>query len=427
MTKQGDTMAARSSGAAILIIEDSPTQAEQLRYMLEKSGYRTSVSGNGREALTLFPEMKPSLVISDIIMPEMDGYELCRQIKETCGDPKTPVMLLTSLADPHDVIRGLECGADAFITKPYEEEYLLSRIDYMLTNRSPCSQGTSDDGLAIEFGGQEYCITADRRQILDLLLSTYETAMQKNTELIKTRDEMSRLNEQLETANRDLEAFNYTVSHDLRGPLTNISGYSQALRDIYAESLDEQAKDFIKEIYQATLRMDKMIGSLLSFSKMNHRVLKLESVDLSVLALSVATDLRYRDMQRTVNFTIAEEVVANGDAVLLRVVMENLIGNAWKYTGKRERAEISFGVTETCGERTYFVRDNGVGFDMDQADRLFDAFERLHSREEFEGSGIGLATVKRIIQRHGGTIWAEGEVDHGATFYFTLCSPLHQY
>jgi light-regulated signal transduction histidine kinase (bacteriophytochrome) len=329
-------------------------------------------------------------------------------------------MLLTSLADPHDVIRGLACGADAFITKPYREEHLLARIDYLLTNRSPCCQGTSDDGLAIEFGGQKYCITADRRQILDLLLSTYETAMQKNTELIKARDELSRLNEQLETANRDLEAFNYTVSHDLRGPLTNISGYSQALRDICAETLDEQAKDFVKEIYQATLRMDKMIGALLSFAKMNHRVLKLESVDLSMLALVIATDLRYRDMQRKVNVTIAEGVVAEGDTVLLRVVMENLLGNAWKYTGKREMAEISFGEIETCGERTFFVRDNGAGFDMDQADRLFDAFERLHSGEEFEGSGIGLATVQRIIQRHGGRIWAEGEVGRGATFYFTL-------
>ena len=420
MNMQGDTVTSRSIGAAILIIEDSPTQAEHLRHILEKHGYRAVVAGNGREALALFPETNPSLIISDIVMPEMDGYELCRRIKEKCEDLETPVILLTALSDPHDVIRGLACGADAFITKPYKEEYLLSRIDYLLTNRSHCREGTAEEGVAIEFSGRQYRITADRRQILDLLLSTYETAMQKNNELITARDELSRLNERLETANRDLESFNYTVSHDLRGPLTNISGFCQVLRELYADTLDDQAKEFVTEIYRATRRMDKLIGSLLRFAQMNRRELELDSVDLSHLALAVATDLRYREPQRTVNVAIAEGVVVEGDPVLLRVVMENLIGNAWKYSGKRETAEIEFGVIETRGDRTFFVRDNGAGFDMDQAHRLFGAFERLHSREEFEGSGIGLATVQRIIQRHGGRVWAEGEVDRGATFYFTL-------
>ncbi|RNC73317.1 MAG: hybrid sensor histidine kinase/response regulator [Desulfuromonadales bacterium] len=407
------------SNGDILIIEDSPTQSAQLRNILETNGYGVISAGNGREALALIPEQKPSLIISDVIMPELDGYELCHRIKELEDCRDIPVILLTSLSDPHDVIRGLECGADNFITKPCDKEHLLSRVRYLLETRHPC-QLEAKSGLEIFFAGQRYCITADRQQILDLLLCTYETAIQKNNELIRAQDELSSLNERLEAANRELESFNYTVSHDLRSPLTNISGYCQLLLELHAKDLDENCAEYIREIFRATLRMNDLIGDLLEFSRLNHQELRRQEVNLSTIAQIIAAELRMKDQQRRVDFRIAEGMTCNGDPGLLHVVLVNLLGNAWKYTGSKESAVIEFGVMETAGKQVYFVRDNGVGFDMAEAHRLFSTFQRLHSKSEFEGTGVGLATVKRIIQRHGGRVWGEGEIGKGATFYFTL-------
>ena len=191
-------MAAGNDGELILVVEDSPTQAEQLRYILEKNRYRVSVAGNGEEALAMIKGKRPDLVISDILMPEMDGYELCRSIKALDGLQAAPVMLLTSLTDLRDVMRGLECGADNFITKPYDEGYLLSRIGHLLVNRRQPREPEAVREMKITFEGQEYVITAGRRQILDLLLSTYEAAIRKNTELVRTRDQLQLINEQLE-------------------------------------------------------------------------------------------------------------------------------------------------------------------------------------------------------------------------------------
>lgn len=408
------------AGETILVIEDSPTQAEHLRYILERQGYTVVVAGNGPKALALLPTLHPALAISDIIMPGMDGYELCRLIKTESDERELPVILLTSLSDPHDVIKGLECGADAFISKPYQEDNLLSRIRYLLANRSQSREGTTEAGISIDFDGRHYRITADRRQILDLLLSTYETAIHKNAELLTVRDNLKMLNDRLEVANKELEAFNYTVSHDLRSPLTNISGYCQVLLEIYDAKLPEDARGFIEDIYKSVLRMNQLISALLKFSRLISKEIASTEVNLSALAELIAAELRTGEPHRSVQFSIAQELAANGDPVLLRAVLENLLGNAWKYTGKREKATIELGVSEAGGERCFFVRDNGAGFDMSQAHLLFSAFNRLHSSNDFEGTGIGLATVQRIIERHGGRVWAEGEPDKGATVYFTL-------
>jgi putative nucleotidyltransferase with HDIG domain len=187
-----------NSKAEILIAEDSPTQVEQLKYLLEKHGYQVSVANNGRYALALLQERKPTIIISDIIMPEMDGYELCRQVKANEKFKSIPVILLTALSNPEDVIRGLECGADNFITKPYDEKYLISRINYLLANIHLQDIDESQVGLTIHFGKQKYFISSNRLQIFNLLLSTYETAIQKNRELERVQEELRKLNEQLE-------------------------------------------------------------------------------------------------------------------------------------------------------------------------------------------------------------------------------------
>ena len=407
-------------GEEILIIEDSPTQAEYLRDILERHGYRVSAAANGRKALAAIAVRKPALIISDIIMPEMDGYELCRRIKADERNRDIPVILLTSLADPRDVIRGLECGADNFITKPYNEEYLLSRIRHLKIDRFQSARENPGGELELHFGGQDYHITADRRQIVNLLLSTYETAILKNRELNKARDELYELNAQLEAANRELEAFGYTISHDLRNPLNVISSYSQVIAEIYGDRLDEQCLEYVREITSRTFGMSKLIDALLNFSILTHHEIKRDSVDLSGMAGVIAGELRMTEPERKVRFIIADGLTANGDKQLLRLVLENLLGNAWKYSARKEEVCIEFGVTIIEGKKYFFVRDNGPGFDMAHADKLFAPFQRLQSTKEFKGHGIGLATVQRIVQRHGGRIWAEGEAGKGATFYFSL-------
>jgi PAS domain S-box-containing protein len=225
---------------------------------------------------------------------------------------------------------------------------------------------------------------------------------------------------QLETANRELEAFAYSVSHDLRAPLRAMSGFSHLLLEYYGEKLDEQGKHYLQRMDQVSQRMGKLIDDLLSLSRLTRLEMRRERVDLSAMARGIGAELREREPGREVEFVVSERFNAQGDPQLLRAVLENLIGNAWKFTAKHPRARIEFGRLTQRGKSVYFVRDDGVGFDMAYVDKIFGAFQRLYPSNEFEGSGIGLATVERIITRHGGQVWAEGEVGKGATFYFTL-------
>jgi len=225
---------------------------------------------------------------------------------------------------------------------------------------------------------------------------------------------------QLEAANKELEAFSYSVSHDLRAPLRSIDGFSQALQEDYTARLDEEGRSHLRRVRAATQRMAHLIDDLLHLARVSRAELKSAPVDLSALAQGVVAELRQREPRRAVEFVCADKAQVRGDPALLRVVLENLLGNAWKFTTQRRPARIEFGVAQQDGASAYFVRDNGAGFDMTYADKLFGAFQRLHSAKEFEGTGIGLATVQRIIHRHGGRVWAESAVDQGATFYFTV-------
>jgi len=223
---------------------------------------------------------------------------------------------------------------------------------------------------------------------------------------------------ELETANRELEAFSYTVSHDLRKPLSAVIGYSEMLQELCTANLDEECKEYLRTILDSSLRMDELIDTLLKFSLVNDYALTREPVDLSALAREIADRLRQGQPQRMVTMVIADGLVADADRHLMRVVLENLLDNAWKYTSQKSAATIEFGVAVLKEGPAYFVKDNGVGFNIQQAGKLFDAFQRLHG--EYQGLGIGLATVKRIIDRHGGKIWAEGMEGEGATFFFSL-------
>jgi light-regulated signal transduction histidine kinase (bacteriophytochrome) len=226
---------------------------------------------------------------------------------------------------------------------------------------------------------------------------------------------------ELVVANKNLEAFAYSVAHDLRSPLRALSGYSEALTEEYADRLDETGRSYARRITAATERMSALIDDLLLLAQVSRTEMSLEPVDLSAQFSALARELQAREPGRRVRFAIRDGVWVTADRSLIRTVVQNLLENAWKFTAKREEATIEFGTTAAEGaEVCCYVRDNGAGFDHAFINKLFQPFQRLHSVTEFPGSGVGLASVQRIVERHGGRVWAEGAVDRGATFYFTL-------
>jgi light-regulated signal transduction histidine kinase (bacteriophytochrome) len=235
---------------------------------------------------------------------------------------------------------------------------------------------------------------------------------------------LARAKDAAEAANQELEAFSYSVAHDLRAPLRAIDGFSQALEEDCADRLDAEGKDHLRRVRAAVRQMSLLIDGLLSLSRLTRSEIASEKLDLTKMAEECGARLREQAPARPVDLIVSEGLVAEGDARLITAALDNLVGNAWKFTGKCERARIEIGQRVEGGAPTFFVRDNGAGFDQAYADKLFGAFQRLHAVTEFEGSGIGLATVQRIVRRHGGRIWAEGQVGRGATFYFTLQSGL---
>jgi light-regulated signal transduction histidine kinase (bacteriophytochrome) len=318
-------------------------------------------------------------------------------------------------------------------------------------------------GVEIFFKEQKYFITSERQQILDLLLSTYETAVIKNHELKAVQDKLEALNEQLEkkveertaallaeieerkkaeeeikrlndgleqrvamrtqeleAANRELEAFAYSVSHDLRAPLRAIDGFARILREEHASGLDAEGDRVVAVIGKNARRMGQLIDDILAFSRIGRQEMRCTIVPMHNIAQEVYDELKGVEGERTILFTLAPLPPAHGDPALIRQVLHNLLGNSIKYTRPREIAEVEVGCRCGDGEHVYFVRDNGVGFDMKYAGKLFGVFQRLHEVEEFEGTGVGLAIAQRIVLRHGGRIWGEGKEGEGAAFYFTL-------
>jgi two-component system, sensor histidine kinase and response regulator len=440
----------------ILVAEDSPTQAQRLRHILQQQGYQVTIAVDGRAALEAARHRKPTVIISDVVMPEMDGYELCQNIKSDPSLVDVPVILVTTMSDPQDVIRGLECRADNFIIKPYDEQYLLNRLNFVLVNREMRQTDRIGMGVEIVFGGKRHFITADRLQILNLLLSTYDAAIQRNKELREIQEELRGSNRslveinsqleqeirerkqaqaevadlnanlkqhalELEEANKELESFSSSVSHDLRAPLRHVQGYAEMLRWDTEGQLSDKAQEHLQTITKTALKMGQLIDDLLEFSRMSRMEMRRTSVPLSALVSDCIQSLEMVTRDRNITWKIAPLPTVNGDSALLRQVFANLISNAVKYTRPRDPAEIEIGVMEEqSAEITVFIRDNGVGFNMKYANKLFGVFQRLHRAEEFEGTGIGLANVRRIIARHGGRVWAESTPDKGATFYLTL-------
>jgi len=404
----------------VLAVEDSLVQAKRLEHFFKEYNVNFKLFSNAEDAFKIALEEKPELIISDIVMPGMDGYEFCKKIKSTEELSKIPIILLTSLQDPHDIIKGLQAGADNFITKPYDEKYLYSRIQYLLINKEFRFSGSGDMVIELIFRNQKYQINSDKKQILDLLLSVYEAAIQRNDELTAIKAQLETANENLKQANQDLEAFSRTVSHDLKSPLNGIIGLTYLITSDNSFQINDEVKEMLDDINKSAWSMSNLIQDLLDFARAGEVVIEQDAVNLSEIAEEVVENIKLRDNLKNVNINIESDLMAKADPKMIKVVLDNLLGNAFKYSALIENPEISFGKKDYYGHDLFYVKDNGSGFDMSKADKLFQPFQRLHSVEEFKGTGVGLSTVQRIIDKHGGQIWAESEIGKGATFFFTL-------
>ena len=302
-------------------------------------------------------------------------------------------------------------------------QWNISRLRQLLEEILP--QNISFDNFEMEY---DFEIIGRRTMVLNARRIYREAnktqmillAIEDITERKRAEEELLKSNTELAAVNDELETFSYSVSHDLRAPLRGIDGFSQALLEDYPDKLDEQGKNYLNRVRAASQKMGQLIDDLLNLSRLTRKDMNYEAVNLTMLAQTIAEELKETQPERQVEFVIHEGLVVNGDARLLAVLLENLLGNAWKFTSKHPSARIEFAITQHGDKPVYFVRDDGIGFDMTYVDKLFSAFQRLHAPSEFPGTGIGLATARRIVNRHGGSIWAEGAVEQGATFYFSL-------
>lgn len=556
-------MVLAESARHILIVEDILAQAHMLLHILEEEGYQVSMADNGQTALEMTRALRPMLVISGVKIPEMSGYELCRQIKAEDGLSHIPVILVTSLTDPNEVLLGLQCGADSFVIKPYERSHMLARVQHSIEGLGLSAAPDASPAAEIFFHGERHKITASPTRILNLLMSTYDAALRRNEELVESRQqlgersaelvlanrfldsmiehlpiplyikdatdlcyvrinraeenllglmredilgkkahelfekntadaavaqdkqalagnalvdipdhlfisptkgtrhlhtakvpvfgsgtepthilgiseditqqkELEKLiinlnqalrvrNEDLEATNKGLESFTSAASHDLRSPLSVIAGYAQLLDKKYASALDDKGRHYLSVIIGRTKSMACLIDDLLAFSRLSLGEVQKADVEVHDMVESVIGDItQLQSREKIPRFNLERLPQANADAGLLRQVWVNLLSNAMKYSSGSAKPEIDISGRVAGTEVIYTVRDNGVGFSMDHHDKLFETFTRLHSDEEFEGTGIGLATVHRVVTRHGGRVWAQGEVGKGATFEFAL-------
>jgi signal transduction histidine kinase len=385
----------------ILLVDDRPENLTALEALLDDLEIDTVRALSGNEALRLTLKNDFALVLLDVQMPAMDGFEAAELMR---SNPKTrhlPIIFVTAgMKEMKYQFKGYDAGAVDYLAKPIEPVILRSKVrvfrDLFLQRRE----------LEIH------------RQHLQSLVD------QRTAELRKAAQELEQRviarTEELQQVNQQLEAFAYSVSHDLRAPLRHIDTFSQILMDDYAERLDEDARDVLKRIVAGCDQMGQLIDSILSLSRTARQPLNKITVDPERIARDAYAELMNGKNPESVTFITNPLPPCLADPILLHQVLQNLIGNAIKYSRTQNSPRIEVGCIHDSGNAVYFIRDNGIGFDMNYADKLFGVFQRLHSNSEFEGTGVGLAIVQNIIQRHGGKIWAEAAVNKGATFYFTI-------
>jgi len=355
----------------ILVADDQAANRELLEELLTAQGSKVITVRDGAAAVEELSKTQIDLVLLDVLMPRLNGFEVCQRIKNNPATYLIPVVLVTGLSDKQNRIEGIKAGADDFLTRPVDRIELLTRVRSLLT-------------------------------------------------LKRRTDELEKRTTQLVAANDELEAFSYSVSHDLRAPLRHICGDAGMLIKEHGAQLVPEAQLRLKRIQEGTQKMDGMIDVLLNLARLDRRSTDLRVTSLNSLVENVLHDLESETADRKIDWRVGSLPSVNCDPGLIQQVFANLLSNAVKYTRRRERAVIEIDQSTINGQLVLFVRDNGAGFNSKYSDKLFGAFQRLHTEQEFEGTGVGLATVQRIVRKHGGRIWAEAETNMGATFYFSL-------
>jgi hypothetical protein len=391
--------------AKLLLVDDRPENLVALEAILEPLGAELILAQSGEDALRQVLRNEFALVLMDAQMPGLDGYEAASLIRERERTRNVPIIFVTAFStDSEHVYRGYQAGAVDYISKPYNPDILRMKVRVFVDLYEKNEQIKRQAELLHQIELREAAEAIERE------------AMQRAKEELERQ--VARRTEELVEANREMEAFCYSVSHDLRTPLRTISATSWMLIEETADRLQEDEKELLHRQTIAAQKLGNLIDDLLLLSRLGRRSLQVAEVDITSLARKVADDLLAQCPEYRVVFDVQEGLKANGDEGLLRVALENMLQNAAKYSPKG--GKVTIGTQDHEGELVFFVRDEGIGFDMAYADKLFIPFERLHRDGEFEGTGIGLASVQRIITRHNGRVWADSEPQKGATFYFTL-------
>jgi len=348
----------------ILLVDDTPEHIDVAVQVLKNSNFKIRVATDGNTALKLIYQQKPDLILLDIYMPQMDGFELCRLIKNTPDLKSIPIIFLTAYSDEESIRKGFELGGQDYVVKPFNASELLARVNTHL--------------------------------------------------MLKCQAES------LKEANKELDSFCYTVAHDLKSPLLSLNKLVEFLVEDYINQLDPVGKELLYNIKEKSSEIIHTIDRLLEFSKMCEMQVNFEILNLNEMFIEVCNELKNLEPERDIRIHIQPLPKVYGDRVLIRLLILNILSNAFKYTRNKPTAIIDIQSTEENNEYVFSVSDNGVGFDMKYSSRLFGVFQRLHTKDEFEGSGVGLAICQRILKRHNGRAWMTGEIDKGATFYFTL-------
>jgi len=361
----------------ILIVDDKPENLVALEVVLRDMEIELIKATSGNQALKETLHHDFALALLDIQMPEMDGYELAGILREEEKTAHLPFIFISAVyTDNLNVFKGYEKGAFSFITKPFQPEILINKVKFFIEKH------------------------------------------QQEVSLHKLNKDLEQKNQDLINLNKELEAFSYSVSHDLRAPLLSINGYVDILEEDYDKKLDDEAHRILGTIKGNTSKMANLIDSLLGLSYLGKAEMNKGDVDMNSLLKETVEELKVENNNIKLNIRRVPNVA--GDKGLLKQVLFNLVSNAIKYSSKKDKPEIEIGCNDKNQEHIYYVKDNGAGFDMRYYDKLFNVFQRLHSEEEFKGTGVGLATVQRIILKHGGKVWAEAIPNEGATFYFSL-------
>jgi two-component system sensor histidine kinase/response regulator len=416
----------KNNSMNILIVDDQLVNLKLLQAQLEVEGHRIIIALDGIEALAVLEREKMDAIISDILMPHMDGYRLCYEVRRNPRLKEIPFIFYTATyTSPSDEKLCLDIGGDKYLKKPAPAEQIFAALREVvnIADRPMPKRARALSEIEVMKEYNERLVSKLEEKNIELQKTVQRLRLAHEEILDLNRNLERRVEErtvELEAANKELEAFSYSISHDLRAPLRVIDGFVRIVQEDFSAQLVDGARQKLEVVRENAIFMSQLIDGLLAFSQSSRRSLNKQPVLPSILVKRVLERLQIEERGRNIKISIGDLPECQADPVLLQQVFVNLLSNALKYTRRRDLAIIEVDWCDGESQGAYLVRDNGAGFDMKYAKNLFGIFQRFHSADQFEGVGVGLSIAQRIIQRHGGSIWAEAEVDKGATFYFNL-------